>query len=283
LATTYKPVYTLQVKCPDQPGLIYKITKALFDQSVNIISQDEFVDKAEGSFFTRATFEGSIDELKLKAKLIEALSDAATINIIPKKKKKIVVLATKEHHCLADLLTRNHFNELNADIQAVISNHNHLKELTEKFDVPYHHISTKALTRVQHETKVREQLSQYSFDFIVLAKYMRILLPEFVSVFKDRIINIHHSFLPSFIGANPYRQAFNRGVKIIGATAHFVTDDLDEGPIIEQGVMRINHTMGVKAMAAAGKNVERDVLIKALNLVFNDKVMLNGRRTVVFH
>lgn len=282
MAKTYTPKYTLQVKCEDCPGLIYKITKALFDQSVNIISQDEFVDKANGAFFTRATFEGSIDELKLKAKLREEIGDAAELKIIPKAKKKIVVLATKEHHCLADLLTRHHFNELNADIQAVISNHNHLRELTEKFDLPYHYISTKALTRKQHEAKVREQLSQYSFDYIVLAKYMRILLPEFVGIFKDRIINIHHSFLPSFIGANPYRQAFSRGVKIIGATAHFVTDDLDEGPIIEQGVIRVDHTMGVKAMAAAGKNVERDVLIKALNLVFSDKVMLNGKRTVVF-
>jgi len=282
LAAKYKPTYTLQVKCGDCSGLIYKITKVLYDHSVNIISQDEYVAKDNEQFFTRATFEGSIDELKLKERLRAALSENAEIKIIPKKKKKIVVLATKEHHCLADLLIRHHFNELNADIQAVISNHNHLRELTEKFELPFHHLSTKALTREQHETKVREQLSQYNFEYLILAKYMRILTPAFVAVFEDRIINIHHSFLPSFIGANPYRQAFNRGVKIIGATAHFVTDELDEGPIIEQGVIRIDHTMTTKAMAKAGKNVERDVMIKALHLVFEDKVMLNGRRTVVF-
>ena len=282
MAAKYKPTYTLQVKCGDCSGLIYKITKVLYDHSVNIISQDEYVAKDNEQFFTRATFEGSIDELKLKERLRAALSENAEIKIIPKKKKKIVVLATKEHHCLADLLIRHHFNELNADIQAVISNHNHLRELTEKFELPFHHLSTKALTREQHETKVREQLSQYNFEYLILAKYMRILTPAFVAVFEDRIINIHHSFLPSFIGANPYRQAFNRGVKIIGATAHFVTDELDEGPIIEQGVIRIDHTMTTKAMAKAGKNVERDVMIKALHLVFEDKVMLNGRRTVVF-
>jgi len=272
----------LLVKCPDCTGLIYKITSALYQYNLNIITNDEYVDPVSNTFFNRANFTGSFDKDQLIESLKNNLSANAEIELIESKDKEIVVLVTKEHHCLADLLIRNHYNELGAKINAVIGNHDTLRSLVEKFDIPYHHISTKNLDRENHEGKVMELINSYNFDYLILAKYMRILTENFVNKYTNKIINIHHSFLPAFIGANPYRQAYNRGVKIIGATAHFVTKALDEGPIIEQGVHRISHHYTVKQMAKAGRDVERDVLSRALKKVFENRVMINGRKTIVF-
>lgn len=274
--------YVLLVKCSDCPGLINKITGALYELNLNIISNEEYVAPVSKTFFNRAHFTGSFDRNKLLTSLKNRLSNEATIDLIENKDKEVVVLVTKEHHCLADLLIRNNYNELGAKINLVIGNHETLRPLVEKFGIPYHYISTKNLDRESHEKKVMELINTCNFDYIILAKYMRILTENFVNSYTNKIINIHHSFLPAFIGANPYRQAYNRGVKIIGATAHFVTKDLDEGPIIEQGVHRINHQYSVKQMAKAGRDVERDVLSRALKKVFEDRVMINGRKTIVF-
>lgn len=274
--------YVLLVKCPDCSGLIYKITASLYEFNLNIISNDEYVAPVSNTFFNRANFTGAFDREKLIASLENKLSSEAEISLVENKDKEIVVLVTKEHHCLADLLIRNQYNELGAKINAVIGNHETLRPLVEKFDIPYYYIGTKNLNREGHENEVMEVINTYNFDYLILAKYMRILTEHFVDSYTNKIINIHHSFLPAFIGANPYRQAYKRGVKIIGATAHFVTKDLDEGPIIEQGVHRINHQYSVKQMAKAGHDIERDVLSRALKKVFENRVMINDKKTIVF-
>ncbi|MCL4119297.1 UNVERIFIED_CONTAM: hypothetical protein GTU68_024829 [Idotea baltica] len=191
-------------------------------------------------------------------------------------------MVSKEYHCIGDLLLRATFNDLNADIIAVISNHENLKGLVEQNDIPFHFVNHKGLDRAEHELAVHSCIDQYQSDYIVLAKYMRILTPSFVEKYNNRIVNIHHSFLPAFIGAKPYHQAFERGVKIIGATAHFVNNDLDEGPIIYQDVTHIDHRYSPRALASSGKDVEKIVLAKALKLVLNDRVFIHGNKTIVF-
>lgn len=274
--------FILRVQCADCPGLIHKITGILYNHNLNVVRNDEYVDPQNNIFFNRAQFTGSFNREQLNIELKAALSPNAEIELLRSRKKKIIVLVTKEHHCISDLLTRHEFGELGAEIKAVIGNHDVLRNLVEKFGIPYFKISHLNLNRAAHEELVIQKIKEFEFDYIVLAKYMRILTSGFVEQFQNKIINIHHSFLPAFIGANPYRQAYNRGVKIIGATAHFVTADLDEGPIIEQGIQRINHQYAVKEMAKAGREVERDVLFKALKKVFENRVMINGRKTIVF-
>lgn len=223
-----------------------------------------------------------INETALKGTLSAMLGEKANINLKEQKKKKIVILATKETHCIGDLLIKNSSGELNAEILAVLANHNDLKSLVSKFDIPFFCISSDEITREKHEEMVIDALKKFDFDYMILAKYMRILSPAFISNFKEKIINIHHSFLPAFIGANPYKQAYERGVKIVGATAHFVNDNLDEGPIITQDVIRVNHEMSWQEMRRAGRNVERNVLAAALDLVFDDRIFVYNNKTVVF-
>jgi formyltetrahydrofolate deformylase len=189
---------------------------------------------------------------------------------------------TTEHHCLAELLIRHAHGELGASIDVVVGNHNTLAPLTEKFGIPFHHVPHQGRTRAAHEQALVEALSRYKVDYLVLAKYMRVLSRAFLDGYPLGIINIHHSFLPAFAGANPYRQAFERGVKIIGATAHFVTEALDEGPIIAQSVVPVDHSWRPDEMAQAGRDVEKIVLAKALSLVFDERVFLSGNRTIVF-
>jgi formyltetrahydrofolate deformylase len=191
-------------------------------------------------------------------------------------------MATKEAHVLGELLIRHYDGKLDANILAVISNYDDLRSLVEKFDIPYFNIEANNLNRADHEKLVLDKLDEFNFDYIVLAKYMRILTPTFVEAYNHKIINIHHSFLPAFIGANPYKQAFNRGVKIIGATAHFVTNDLDEGPIIYQDITNVNHTHNWKDMQKAGQDIEKIVLAKALNLALEDRIFIYGNKTITF-
>jgi formyltetrahydrofolate deformylase len=240
------------------------------------------VDRDKNRFFMRSVVIGDFNIDELKNALKGVIPSNANLQIIEPRKKKIIILATKESHALGDILIRHEAGELDADIEAVIANHNLLSRLVSRFDIPFYHIDAEGITREEHERRVQEVIDKYSFDYIVLAKYMRILTPKFVSKYVKRIINIHHSFLPAFIGANPYRQAYERGVKIIGATAHFVTDDLDEGPIIAQDVIPVNHRLDWKAMQRAGRDVEKIVLSRALNLVLNDRVFLYGNRTIIF-
>lgn len=276
------PEHTLLVECPDERGLVHAITGVLLRHNCNVVSNHEFVDSDANRFFMRTVFTGEVHPERVLKETSAALPAGGVARLSQPGKRRVVVLVSREHHCLADLLVRNAFGELNSDIRAVIGNHETLRPLVAKFDIPFHHVPAEGKSREQHEGEVMEAIVRYEPDWLVLAKYMRVLTPEFVKHFPQRIVNIHHSFLPAFVGAKPYQQAFNRGVKVIGATAHFVTDQLDEGPIIVQQVIPVDHTHGASEMAQSGCDVEQMVLARALKLVFEDRVFLSGNRTIIF-
>ena len=273
--------YILLIDTTDAKGLVYNVSKILFANNLNIEQNSEYVDEETKKFFMRTVISGEVNKDLLLKELTEALPKESTIKLTTNAKKDIVLLATKESHVLGDLLIRYIDGELNANIKAVIGNHDYLKDLVEKFDIPFHCISAEGMEREDHERLVIEQINEYDPELIVLAKYMRILTPAFVETFPKQVLNIHHSFLPAFIGANPYKQAHHRGVKIIGATAHYVTNDLDEGPIISQDVVRVDHTFSWQDMRRAGRNVEKVVLSNALQLLLEDKVFVYGNKTVI--
>ena len=270
------------IDCNDAKGLVYKISKVFYDRDLNIENNREFVDKEEGKFFMRTVVTGKFEIEELREELEAVIPKDANLKVIEPKRKKIVILATKESHALGDILVRHEAGELDAQIEAVIANHNTLEHFVRRFDIPFFCVSADGMSREEHEEHIMDLINQYEFDLIVLAKYMRILTPNFVKAYPKQIINIHHSFLPAFIGANPYKQAYERGVKIIGATAHFVTDDLDEGPIIAQDVIPVNHRFEWRDMQKAGRDVEKIVLSRALNYVLNDRVFVYGNKTIVF-
>ncbi|MBI5773392.1 MAG: formyltetrahydrofolate deformylase [Verrucomicrobia bacterium] len=272
----------LLVECDDRRGLVHAITGILLRHGVNVVGNQEFVERGSARFFMRTEFDGAVDARRLEAEVRDALPAAALVRLSDLKPKRVVVLVSKEHHCLGDLLIRHAFGELNAEVLAVLGNHATLQPLVAKFDLPFHFVSHESLTREAHETELLKIIAPLQPDYLVLAKYMRVLTPDFVRRFPARIINIHHSFLPAFTGAKPYQQAFDRGVKVIGATAHFVTEKLDEGPIIVQQVMPVDHTHTAQDLAQAGHDVEQMVLARALRLVFEDRVFLCGNRTVIF-
>lgn len=282
METNNNTTHILLIDCRDETGLIYKITGVLYRHNLNIVRNNEFVNPETKHFFMRTEFSGNFARTAVIGDLIKELPEDVRISLGDRKKKKIVVLVTKEHHCLGDLLLRNEFNRINADILAVVSNHELLQSLTERFGIPYHYVPHEGLSREAHEEKLLEVIGGYKPEYLVLAKYMRILTPAFVEKYPNKIINIHHSFLPAFIGANPYKQAYTRGVKIIGATAHFVNTSLDEGPIIHQSIIPVDHTHSVNDMMQAGKDVEKTVLARALNLVFDERVFVDGNKTVIF-
>ena len=272
---------TLLTHCSDAPGLIAKITNICYKHQLNIVHNNEFVDNTSGHFFMRTELEGIFNDETLLLDLDQALPKDTKRSLVSSSRKKVVILVTKEAHCLGDILIKAYDGSLNIDIAAVVGNYDTLQSLTEKFDIPYHHVCHEGLTREEHEEKMLAVIDQYEADYLVLAKYMRVLTPAFVERYNHRIINIHHSFLPAFIGAKPYLQAYERGVKIIGATAHFVTNDLDEGPIIKQDVIPVDHNFSAESMAQAGRDVEKNVLSKALNKVVNDHVFVHGNKTVI--
>jgi formyltetrahydrofolate deformylase len=270
------------IECADRKGLIHGITGAMLRHGLNIVGNHEFVDQTSGLFFMRTAVEGKVDPDVLSGELRAVLPEGAIVRLPRPEKHRIVVMATREYHCLGDLLLRNAFGDLNATIAAVISNHPGLEALVRSFGIPYHHIPHEGKSREDHEKEILSALGRYDPEYIVLAKYMRVLTPAFIEKYRNRILNIHHSFLPAFAGANPYRQAFDRGVKIIGATAHFVTPSLDEGPIVAQSVIPVGHNYGVDDMVRAGRDVEKTVLAKAAKLVFDERVFLCGGRTIIF-
>jgi formyltetrahydrofolate deformylase len=272
----------LLIECPDEPGLIYKITEVLYTHALNIVRNDEFVERDGDVFFMRTELAGVVHTNALRAALAAVLPAAANVRLTDNRPKDIVLLVTKEHHCLSELLVRHAFGELNANIRAVIGNHEVLRELTGKFGLPFHYLPHEGRSRETHEAEVLATLAGYGPDLVVLAKYMRILSPEFVAPYANRLINIHHSFLPAFVGASPYAQAYARGVKIIGATAHFVNEQLDQGPIIAQSVIPIDHTQSAREMAQAGRDVEKIVLARALKLVLDEQVFVHRNKTVIF-
>jgi len=273
--------YRILIDTTDDKGLVYKISKVLYEHNLNIEKNSEFVDEEEKKFFMRTVVTGEFDQDKLILDMKAITPLNTSIKISDNSKKDIVLLATNESHVLGDLLIRYFDGELNANIKAVISNHDELRDLVEKFDLPFHYISADELSRETHEYQVKEVIDSYCPDLIVLAKYMRILTPSFIVSYPEKVLNIHHSFLPAFIGANPYKQAHHRGVKIIGATAHYVTDDLDEGPIISQDIVRVDHSYSWQEMRRDGRNVEKVVLANALQLLLEDRVFIHGNKTVI--
>lgn len=272
----------LLVSCTDQRGLVHAITGVLLRAGANVTGNQEFVDDETGRFFMRTEIEGVTDVARLEADVRAVLPADATVGARQPTRRRIAILVSREHHCLADLLVRHAYGELFADIVAVVSNHETLRPLAEKFQVPFYHADTANRSREAQESVILRQLAPFKPELLVLAKYMRVLSPKFVDGWRDRIVNIHHSFLPAFAGAKPYHQAFARGVKVIGATAHFVTEDLDEGPIIVQQVIPVDHSHTPQDLAQAGRDVEQIVLSRALRLVLEDRVFLCGKRTIIF-
>ena len=274
--------HILRIGCPDEPGLVHKITGVLYNAGYNILSNQEFVDLEAKHFFMRTAFEGPTAPDRVVSYLEQILPKTAVVKLIAVEAQPIVIMASTEAHCLGDLLIRHYSGELPAQIRAVVSNHEKLKTLVERFGIPFNFITHHNLERTAHEDSIANVLADYTPEYIVLAKYMRILSPTFVARYPNRMINIHHSFLPAFIGAKPYHQAYERGVKIIGATAHIVTDDLDTGPIIAQNVIPVDHTYTATAMVQAGRDVEKIVLARAVKLVLEERVFLHGNRTIIF-
>lgn len=272
----------LKITCVDTKGLIYHVTKCLYEANLNIIRNDEYVDIESQKFFMRTEFESNGDFADIKQTLAEHLPADAVITFSPDKPRNIILMASKEQHCLDDIINRCESGDLSAKIQCIISNHDVLRQNAERYGIPFHHIDHRGKSRESHESEIQDVIARYETDYIILAKYMRILSAQFVEKYTQKMINIHHSFLPAFKGARPYYQAFQRGVKVIGASAHFVSKDLDEGPIIEQDTIRVHHGYSPREMAKAGKDVEKIVLARALDLVFRDRVFVHGNKTVVF-
>ncbi len=268
--------------CADAQGLITKITGVCFKYHLNIIKNSEFVDNTQGRFFMRTELEGVFDDSLILSDLNEVLPHSSHVKLVSSGKKRIVIMVTKEAHCLGDILMKAYYGGLDVKIAGIVSNYETLKPLADKFNIPFHFISHQDMTRTEHEKIMNQVINGYQPDYVVLAKFMRILTPEFVEKYPNRIINIHHSFLPAFIGALPYRQAWERGVKIIGATAHFVNNCLDEGPIIKQDVIHVDHSFSAEDLAKNGRDVEKSVLSKALHLVLHEDVIVYGNKTVVF-
>jgi len=276
--------YRVLIDADDEKGLVYKVSTIFYNFDLNILSNREFVDKENNKFFMRSLVDGDVDAQELQKKLQEMLNDNARVEVIEPKKKNIVIMATKEMHALGDILIRHEAGELEANILGVISNYDILESFVKKFSIKYKTISAEDLSRSEHEEKIIEYIESFEeeVDYIVLAKYMRILTPKFVEKYQNKIINIHHSFLPAFIGANPYKQAYDRGVKIIGATAHFVNNNLDEGPIIAQEVIHIDHAHSWREMQRKGKDIEKVVLSRALKLALEDRIFVYANKTVIF-
>jgi formyltetrahydrofolate deformylase len=270
------------IQCRDRVGLIASITSVLAKANLNIVSMQEHVDMEENKFFARFVADGIEFPQNIERAIKKVLPPGAVVRVNPLPEKKIVVLVTKEYHCLSDILTRNHFRTLGANLQCVIGNHPDLKNITEQFSIPFHLVTHENKTKENFESELTSIILPYQPDYLILAKFMRILSPQFITSFNLKIINIHHSFLPAFVGPYPYRQALKRGVKIIGATAHFVTNDLDEGPIITQKIIPVNHSFTLRDLIKAGRENETAALAKAMQLIFEDRVFVFNNKTVVF-
>ena len=273
-------IVTLQ--CKDQPGIVHAMTTSVLESRGNIIENQQFTDPTTKDFVMRTRFETASTLEEVKKILGNGLGRFnPTLNFRPATtKKRALVLVTKESHCLRDLLYLQELGELPIVIPAVISNHSELKSLTQTHNIKY--IDQSALDKDISEAQLRELISKENIDLIILARYMQILSTQFCKDFAGKIINIHHSFLPGFKGAKPYHQAHDRGVKIIGATAHFVTADLDEGPIIDQDVAHVSHAATPEDLIATGRDIERRVLSRAVKDFAEDRIFIVGEKTVVF-
>ncbi|MDL5611512.1 formyltetrahydrofolate deformylase [Bacillus halotolerans] len=279
----------LLVSCPDQPGIVAAVSAFLLEHGANIIESNQYTTDPEGGrFFLRIDFDCEGIQEK-KEKLQDAFSSIAdTFDMtwsltMASDLKRVAIFVSKELHCLHELIWEWQTGNLMAEIAVVISNHEDARDLVEPLNIPFHYLKANKDIRAEVEKQQLELLEQYDIDVIVLARYMQILTPDFVSAHPNRIINIHHSFLPAFIGANPYKRAYERGVKLIGATSHYVTNDLDEGPIIEQDIERVDHRDNADALKNIGRTIERSVLARAVKWHLEDRVIVHENKTIVFN
>ncbi|HET7628603.1 MAG TPA: formyltetrahydrofolate deformylase [Bacillales bacterium] len=278
----------LLVSCDDRPGIVAEVTTFLYKIGANIIESDQYsTDPVGGTFFMRVVFEkpGVADEF---AGIEQAFAEVAEPFRMKwrfsqaGRKKRMAIFVSKMEHCLLELLWRWQAEDLHVDIPLVISNHPDALGTVRSLGIPFHHVPVTKETKQEAEAEQIELLRAHRIDFVVLARYMQILSPAFVARYPGRLLNIHHSFLPAFSGARPYERAYARGVKIIGATSHYVTDELDEGPIIAQGVREVNHRDHVADLKKIGRTIERDVLAQAVALHVEDRVIVHGNKTIVF-
>ncbi|GEN87678.1 formyltetrahydrofolate deformylase [Oceanobacillus sojae] len=277
----------LIIKCPDQPGIVSAISTFLWNEQANIVSSNQFtVNPKGGEFFMRLDFEyqpgTNVEKLKKEFQEVAERFQMEWRLSLVHELKNIAIFVSKEPHCLLELLWEWQSGDLMANIPVVISNHENSREMVEALGIDFYHLPVTKETKQEIEAKQKEILEDYDIDLIILARYMQILSPTFVEVFKNRIINIHHSFLPAFIGAKPYERAFERGVKMIGATSHYVTNDLDEGPIIEQGTEPVSHEHNVDDLKKIGQSIERRVLAQAVKWHLEDRIIVYGNKTIVF-
>ena len=264
--------------CPDQAGIQSKVTNLLFKYDCFITDVDSFSDTDSRTFFSRIFFKGSrIKELKLEFKLLANSLKMTYVFKNPNKKLKVAILVSRESHCLNDLIYRSLYKDLKIDIKTVISNHTNVKQLVKKNNIPFNLIDTK-----KFDIEINQILRSKRVELVILARYMQIMSEDFVNNWSGKCINIHHSFLPSFKGAKPYHQAYQKGVKMIGATAHYVTKDLDEGQIIEQGIEEINHKNSIDDLVSKGNDIECRVLSRAIKYHSEHKVFINQNKTIVF-
>lgn len=281
------PAYVLTIACPDAIGIVHAVSGFLSQRSCNIIDSDQYGDLDSNRFFLRVSFrapesglprqalESDFTEVAQRFQMSWHLHEVA-------RKQRLLIMVSKYGHCLNDLLYRYRIGSLPVEIPAVVSNHRDFYQLTAWHNIPFHYLPVSQDSKLHQEARLWEIIEGEKIDLVILARYMQILSPGLCGKLVGRCINIHHSFLPSFKGAMPYQQAYNRGVKLIGATAHYVSADLDEGPIIEQEVERVDHTMAPDELAAVGRDVENVVLARAVKLHIEHRVLLNGHKTVVF-
>lgn len=277
------------VSCPDRPGIVAAVSRFLHEHGANIIQSDQYtMDPEGGLFFIRIEF----DLPELESRLAQLSADFSQVasefgmewNInLASRKKRLALFASKEDHCLLELLWQWQSGDLDAEIVMVVANHDDLRGVVEPLGIPYHYVPVTPDTKAEAERRHLELLQAAGVDVVVLARYMQIISPRFIEHYPNRIINIHHSFLPAFVGGKPYQQAYNRGVKIIGATAHYVTEELDGGPIIEQDVQRVSHRDNVEDLKRIGRYIERTVLARAIHWHVEDRVIVHQNKTVVFN
>ena len=277
----------LKLNCPDSRGIVYNVTKLLYELGANIIDAQQYTDELDSRFFMRVHFdraEMNVDRAAMEAGVAELAGrfGMATELSCCEDRKRMAIMVSKYDHCLYDLFLRRQYGEFDAEIVCVVSNHGDLAEVAQGFGVPFYHVPAPPGKKGAAEQRSLEIFAEHRADFVVLARYMQVLSPLLVDAYRNRIINVHHGFLPAFKGAKPYHQAYEYGVKIIGATSHYVTDDLDMGPIIAQEVARVDHQHRVEDLVAMGRDIEKRVLAAAVKAHAEDRIMVFRRRTIVF-
>ena len=277
--------YILQLQCADQSGIIHAVASGLLDCQANIVEQAQFSDPDLTQFCLRTRFETEMQDIEA----VETAINAHVQRFNPRLQlrhsndhRKVLILVSKFDHCLEDLLYHYSIGDLPIDIAAIVSNHEDCRASAEAHAIPFIYLPVTPETKNEQEQKIIELVAEHKIDYVVLARYMQILSADICTKLPGKIVNIHHSFLPGFVGAKPYHQAYERGVKMIGATSHFVTPDLDEGPIIDQDIQRVGHSQTVENLVSIGRDVERRVLTRTVGLLAEDRVFLVGRRTVIF-